>query len=323
MNARRRLQAAMMSSLLFVAMSAGAVLAQDQASAPPPPSNAQIQQGDPGQYDQPAQGQYDQQQQQQPAQGEQQQQQPDPPGRVARVQYMSGEVSMQPGGVNDWVAANTNRPMTTADRVWTDKNAKAELNVGDGFLRMNAETSLTLTNVSDNTVQMELDQGTLVVTVKHLEKGEIYEVDTPNFAFTVMKTGVYRFDVYPNQDQSWVTVRSGYGEATGKGSAVRVNSGMQLRFSSSNSLQHVAYSAPPRDGFDDWVQVRDKRLDSSLSARYVSPGVIGYQDLDNNGTWVQHSHLRFGMGSDVGTGGLGALSLRTLGVDRAVGLHLG
>ena len=85
----------------------------------------------------------------------------DPPGRVARVQYMSGEVSMQPGGVNDWIAASMNRPLTTADRVWTDKNSRAELNVGDGFIRMNAETSLTLTNVSDNTVQLELDQGVL------------------------------------------------------------------------------------------------------------------------------------------------------------------
>ena len=122
----------------------------------------------------------------------------DPPGRVARVQYMSGEVSMQPGGVNDWVAASTNRPLTTADRVWTDKNSRAELNVGDGFLRMDSETSVTLTNVSDSTVQLELDQGVLEVTVRHLEKGEIYEVDTPNIAFTVMKTGVYRFDVHPN-----------------------------------------------------------------------------------------------------------------------------
>ena len=83
----------------------------------------------------------------------------DPPGRVARIQYMNGEVSIQPGGVNDWVAAGMNRPLTTSDRVWTDKNSKAELNVGGGFIRMNSETSLTLTNVSDNTVQVELDQG--------------------------------------------------------------------------------------------------------------------------------------------------------------------
>ncbi len=236
------------------------------------------------QYPQPPQGPSAQQQGQPPYDGQQQQQ--DPPGRVARVQYMSGAVSMQPGGVNDWIAATQNRPLTSADRVWTDKNSRAELNVGDGFLRMNSETSVTLTNVTDNNVQIELDQGTLEVTVRHLEKGEIYEVDTPNYAFTVMKSGTYRFDVYPNEDQSWVTVRSGYGEATGKGPAVRVNSGQQVRFSAGTSLAHTMGGAPARDGFDDWAQVRDKRLDDSLSARYVSPGVIGYQDLDGYGNWT-------------------------------------
>jgi len=250
----------LLAALLLVAISAGGALAQDQENAPPQPyPNAG------GNF---------------PGQNSQ-----DPPGRVARLQYTSGEVSMQPGGVNDWVAANLNRPLTTADRVWTDKDSRAELNVGDGFIRMNSETSLTLTNISDNAVQLELDQGALEVTVRHLEGGEIYEVDTPNFAFTVMKAGVYRFDVLPTEDQSWVTVRSGYGEATGKGAAVRVNSGLQVRFSGANSLQHASYSAPARDGFEDWAQVRDKRLENSLSARYVSPGVIGYQDLDAYGTW--------------------------------------
>lgn len=209
----------------------------------------------------------------------------DPPGRVARVQDMSGEVSMQPGGVNDWVAASMNRPLTTADRVWTDKNSRAELNVGDGYIRMSSETSLTLTNVGDRAVQLELDQGILEITVRHLMPGETYEVDAPNLAFTVMKPGVYRFDVYPNEDQTWVTVRSGYGEATGNGNAVRVKSGQQVRFRGGNSLQHTAEGAPARDGFDDWAQVRDKRLGDSISARYVSPGVIGYQDLDAYGVW--------------------------------------
>ncbi len=282
MKSRWRFECLLMA-ILFVALSAGVVLAQDQSMAPPPPADNSVQQADLGQQGYPAQPGNPGQQGYPAQQGAQQM---DPPGRVARVQYMTGEVSMQPGGVNDWVAANLNRPLTTSDRVWTDKDSRAELNVGDGFIRMNSETSLTLTNVSDSTVQLELDQGTLNLTVRHLEKGEVFEIDTPNYAFTVMKTGVYRFDVVPSQDQSWVTVRSGYGEATGKGAAVRVNSGTQVRFSSGNSLQHAVYSAPTRDSFEDWAQVRDKRLDDSLSARYVSPGVIGYQDLDAYGTWT-------------------------------------
>jgi hypothetical protein len=288
MKSRRRFEW-LFTALLSVALSTGAAFAQnegqsqDQGAYPPPDAQAQPNYPDQGaQQNYPDQG---------AAQGPYQQGQPqeDPSGRVARVQYMDGQVSTQPGGANDWVAANMNRPLTTSDRIWTDKNSKAELNVGDGFLRMNSETSLTLTNISDNTVQLELDQGTLSVTVRHLEAGEIYEVDTPNYAFTITKSGSYRFDVYPNEDQSWVTVRSGQGEATGKGASVKVTSGQQVRFSNGSSLTHLAEAAPARDGFDDWVQVRDKRLDDSLSARYVSPGVIGYQDLDANGTWAPNS----------------------------------
>ena len=279
MKTRRRVTT-ILTTLLFLMVSVVSILAQDNPSpdnpaGPPSPDTVQSEPSGP-----PPSG--------SPPENIPQQsgsQATEIPGRVARIQYMSGEVSMQPGGVNDWVAATQNRPLTTSDRVWTDKNSKAELNVGDGFIRMNSETSVTLSNVSDNTVQIELDQGTLEVTVRHLEGGEIYEIDTPNAAFTVMKPGVYRFDVFPNDDESWITVRKGDGEATGKGNAVRINAGNQVRFRNSNSLEHVAEAAPARDGFDDWANVRDNRLENSLSARYVSPGVIGAQDLDQYGTW--------------------------------------
>src|SRR5436853_2449840 len=92
----------------------------------------------------------------------------DPPGRVARLQYMSGEVSLQPGGVNDWVPAVLNRPLTTADRLWTDQDARAELDLGSAAVRTGAQTSMTLTNLNDNTMQVELDQGTLDLRVRRL-----------------------------------------------------------------------------------------------------------------------------------------------------------
>ena len=63
-----------------------------------------------------------------------------------------------------------------------------------------------------------------------LYEGEVWEIDTPNLAFTVSKPGDYRFDVDPNGDATTVTVRKGEGEATGQGPAVRVHSGEQARF---------------------------------------------------------------------------------------------
>ena len=256
---RQELLKAILSATLVLVLCVGAGLAQG-----PPPDGAQVQ--------------YQGQEQEQG-------QAPDPPGRVARLQYMSGQVSIQPGGVNEWIAAAQNRPLTSADRVWTDKESRSELSLGTAAIRMNSETSLTLTNVSDESVQLQLDQGTLSVTVFQLFKGEIYEVDTPNIAFTIMKPGEYRFDVLPDADQTWVTVRKGRGEATGQGRAVRVNDGEQVRFSAGASLTHTAESAPRRDGFEDWVKIRNQREGNSVSARYVAPGVIGYEDLDTYGTW--------------------------------------
>ncbi|HWY69589.1 MAG TPA: DUF6600 domain-containing protein [Terriglobales bacterium] len=209
----------------------------------------------------------------------------DPPSRVARLKYISGEVSMQPGGVDDWAAAAINRPMTTADRLWTDKDSRAELHLGSAAMRMDSETSLTLTNLSDNTVQLELAQGTLNMHVSRLYDQEIYEIDTPNTAFTLLKPGDYRFDVDSNGDVTLVTVWKGKGIATGSGDAVRVDSNRQVRFFGGISLAHQSFNAPRLDGFDEWCRVRSSREGRYVSARYVSPDVVGYEDLDDYGAW--------------------------------------
>ncbi len=209
----------------------------------------------------------------------------DPSGRVARLGYMTGSVSVQPQGTGDWVQGSLNRPLTNADNVWADKDSRAELNLGTGVMRISSETSLTLTNVTNDVVQVELHQGTLNVHVRKLYGGETYEIDTPNQAFTVTKSGEYRFDVDPTGDTTLVTVWKGEGEATGQGPSVRVHEGQQARFSNGTSLAHQISDAPGRDGFDDWCKVRDKHEDESVSARYVAPGVVGASDLDEYGSW--------------------------------------
>jgi hypothetical protein len=210
----------------------------------------------------------------------------DPPSRVMRLQYVDGQVSLQPGGVDDWVAANLNRPLTTADRIWTDRDSHAELTMASAALRLGSETSVTVTNLDDSTAQIELDQGALSLSVRYLSPGEIVEVDTPNFAYTVIRPGEYRFDVLPNDDQSWITVRHGDGEATGQGNALRIRSGQSFQFSAGQSLSYTASGVPSRDGFDDWCAVREQRETSSPSASYVAAGTVGYEDLDDNGYWA-------------------------------------
>jgi hypothetical protein len=234
---------------------------QNQDQAPPPP-DGQAQPGDPQPGDP----------------------QNDPPAIAARLQFMSGSVSVQPHGTDDWAAGALNRPLTNSDNVWADKNSRAEINVGSGLIRIDSESSLTLTNISENAVQLQLHQGAMFLHVRNLD-GMTYEVDTPNQAFTVQQPGDYRFDVNPDADTTVITVWRGEGEATGDGPAVRIRENEQARFSNGTSLKNEMHAAPSFDAFDEWARSRDDRFDHSQSARYVSPNVVGSDDLDEYGSW--------------------------------------
>ena len=183
-----------------------------------------------------------------------------PAERVARVQYMSGEISWVQCDLDKWSAATQNQRLTSNTCVWADKNSRAELNMGNGLVRMNSETSFTLVELSPSTVRLTVNQGAVSLSVPHLRGGEIYEIDTPNATLTVMKSGVYRVDVLSHGDQTWMTVRRGAVAASGNGRAVNIDAGQQVRFQNENSLQHTALKAPAPDGFDDWARVRDDRL---------------------------------------------------------------
>src|SRR5271154_5045341 len=103
----------------------------------------------------------------------------DPPSRAARLSYLNGTVSFQPGGVDDWVPAEPNRPMTTGDRLWTEEGARAEMNLGSAAFRLNSRTNFTFLNLDDKTAQVQLSVGTLNVRLRRLADDESVEIDTP------------------------------------------------------------------------------------------------------------------------------------------------
>jgi hypothetical protein len=80
-------------------------------------------------------------------------------------------------------------------------------------------------------------------------------------------------------------MRKGQGEAYGDGAAYVIDSRQQYQFTGTNLREYQYVAAPRLDEFDNWGSERDRRYDSSVSARYVSQDVVGYQDLDANGTW--------------------------------------
>ena len=209
----------------------------------------------------------------------------DPPGRVARLNYTSGAVTTEPAGATDWSYAQINRPLTTGDQLWDDQNARAEMHIGSTAVRLGDSTSLDILNLDDSNAQLKVAQGTLSTRVRELAPGSTYEIDTPNLALGITAPGDYRVDVAPDGSSTTITVRGGSATVYGDNGQVQIAAGQQIRFAGT-ALQQVADGgAPGLDGFDQWAASRDAGEDRSVSARYVSRDVPGYEDLDANGTW--------------------------------------
>src|SRR5579859_1096863 len=210
----------------------------------------------------------------------------DPPTRVARLGYTHGPISFEPAGTDDWVSAVVNRPVTTGDKLWSDNGGRAELHIGSASIRLAANTGFSFLNLTDKITQLRLTQGTLRIRVKRLDQYETFEVDTPNLAFSVLRPGIYRINVNEGGDTTVIRIRGGEGEVTGGGSAYTIHAQQVGTFTGTDQLQADLDSyGGDDDDFDSWCADRDRHEDRSVSSRYVSTDVIGYEDLDDYGGW--------------------------------------
>jgi len=210
----------------------------------------------------------------------------DPPDRVARLNYSQGSISFRPAGEDDWVTAVPNRPMVTGDDLWADENSRAEVHVGSTAIRLGAQTGITFLALDDNTTQIRLAQGSLIVRVRHVDDDDSYEIDTPNIAFTLLQPGEYRVDVSQDGSRTDVTTWHGRGNVTGGGLSYSVLAGQSASFAGNQDhLDYDLSQVPDRDGLDDWAFERDEHEDRADSANYVSREMTGYEDLDEYGDW--------------------------------------
>lgn len=209
----------------------------------------------------------------------------DPPDRVARLSYMSGTVSFQPSGEDQWNQAEPNYPLTDGDRIYTDRDGRAELETGNLAIRLSSSTDLTTTSLSDQLVQIGLAQGTLRVRAYDILSGNSVEIDTPNAALTLLRAGSYRVETYPDDNTTLVTVDRGDLEINGNGVSQTIHSGQSVKLSGAEQVYLERISAPDEDDFDQWCGDRDSRYLSSSSRQYTGQYMPGYDDLDQYGQW--------------------------------------
>ena len=212
--------------------------------------------------------------------------QADPPARVARFEVAEGGVGFQAASDGQSRGADTRWPLTGGDQVWTDANGRTELSTGAAAVRLGGGSALAFSTLDDNTTQLRFTSGTLGLSLRDLQPGERFEIDTPNLALVLNQPGHWRIDVDPAQGLTRITVDQGGGTLFGgNGESQPMNAPQRREFTGQNLLSPPPLALGGRDAFDRWSDERERIAMGSPSLRYVASDVPGVAQLDGFGDW--------------------------------------
>lgn len=211
----------------------------------------------------------------------------DPPSRVGRVSYAEGDVATHTPDQDDWYSATINVPVTSGDAFWTERNARLEIQIAGAVIRLDHNTELDVTQLDDEGTVLEVPEGVINIHVRYMTDEGIV-VLTPQGETELTRPGTYHIDTgHPRgrrpADRDYITVLDGRARFRTERNSVVIRGGDTAV--AAGYLPSISIEEADTDAFDDWAERRDRRYRVTHSHRYVSPMVIGYEDLDSYGHW--------------------------------------
>jgi hypothetical protein len=203
-----------------------------------------------------------------------------------RLAFIDGEASFWRPGAGDWAPAQVNTALAAGDELFTGAAANLELQVGGAaFVRAGENTQLGLTGLEPDFLQLRVTEGHVSLDLRTRSASQTIEIDTPNAAFTIEKTGYYRVEV-TGETTTFTSRRGGRATVTtAAGTSAVVAPSEQLVVIGTDAPAIETYAASELDAWDRWNYERtDEQLDA-VSARYVPAGVYGVDNLDHHGDW--------------------------------------
>jgi len=216
--------------------------------------------------------------------------QDDPPDQAGRVSWISGSVSVQTAGSDDWGQAYQNLPLGPGDRIYSDQDGRAEIQVGQSYVRIGPNTDITLVNYAPDSISFGVGQGAVHVRSFGFWQGQALDVSTPNGDGRLDQPGEFRADVMPDQGASIFTSLGSEVLVSGAGQFEQpVSNWQSLELAGINPVYPQWLQPGGPDDLDAWSRQRDQQIINSNSYRFLSPEIGGAADLDANGDWIPDS----------------------------------
>ena len=163
----------------------------------------------------------------------------DPPGRVGRLSYLSGDVSFFADNQEGWARGRLNYPVSNENSVWTGSGGRAEFKVGAQAVRVDEESVLDVLNMTDDATVLFLQRGAVNVRVRDFSRGDSFWIDTAEGRLAIRGNGRFRVEVDNQTGETRFTVFSGSARVEGDGVQRGLERGTTLRVRGGSNIADV------------------------------------------------------------------------------------
>jgi hypothetical protein len=216
--------------------------------------------------------------------------QSEPPGRVGRLAFTDGTVTLHDNEQSQWTPAVVNRPLSTGDSLWTEPNARSEISLAGTRIRMAGATELDMLAVDDTQTRLQIDRGRIDIKTQAMDPSQPYQIMTPRGTISLLQQGDYYVEAGTTEDPTRLGVRAGAAQIqslNGQLLAVRAGEIGEVTGDAGTPQLRTIHTAPPAPP-GAWAD-RDRQVSYDQPPQYLTAGVTGYEDLNQYGTWVDDS----------------------------------
>jgi hypothetical protein len=210
----------------------------------------------------------------------------DLPARVGRIADVAVQLYLSMADrPDDWMPVGVNHPVTSGDNLWVSSDGRAEIDYGDGQLRLAGDTNVHVARLDDHQLTLFVARGRLIVRVRILDVADVAQIDTPNTHVALMRPGLYRIEVAADGSTTKVGVREGESLVALASGSQQALPGQMVTVSGIESVAADVRNGFGIDGFDTWSANRDRYYEHAKATPYVSRQMVGVADLDQYGSW--------------------------------------
>ncbi len=209
-----------------------------------------------------------------------------PPLIAGRLAAAEGDVQIwrtEEDGDGEWDGAQVNDVVTIGTGIYTGNDGRTEFRVGPNTFRLSANSRGGFSQLDYTGAVFNLENGSVNIALARPAQNEFSSVTVDGIRIDLAAPGRYRIDA-GHGGPSRVTVFTGYASVQTGGNAINVESGQALVLGA--GLSRTAFERATTTSLDQWASSRDDRYRNVQSARYVSPYMTGYEELDFHGDWI-------------------------------------